>query len=342
MSEIPPSGPPTYGSAMRIAEIVDRLHRSPLGVSFPEIRERLGISDRTLSRYVQTLSQAWVDDQGEPLVTVERAEGLSWLRFRRKPLKLQGTAMELMSLFLALDVMRFLQGTVFRRGTEEVLDRLQALLDHSQAHQARLVLKDFRRKFLHWTEAPKDYRDQGAVIGSLVDALVFQKRVVLEYQAPGKPCREHRLAPLTLLMYKRALYLVGRKTEMDETSQLTFAVERIRWVHVQGPGFAYPEDYDPAQRFQHGFGLVQTGKPEQVALLFHAQVAANVASRNWHPSQVVNHRQEGTVELRFFIEIGDEFLAWVLSYGHLVRVLQPSHLVDTIKQRLENAFRQYP
>lgn len=52
------SDPPTYGSAARIAWIVDQLHRRPEGLSYRQIEQRLGISARTVLRYVNVLEEA--------------------------------------------------------------------------------------------------------------------------------------------------------------------------------------------------------------------------------------------------------------------------------------------
>jgi len=64
MSETPPGSKPTYGSAIRVAQIIHWLHGSPIGISTAELVNRLGISERTLARYLQTLRESFFDDSG--------------------------------------------------------------------------------------------------------------------------------------------------------------------------------------------------------------------------------------------------------------------------------------
>lgn len=344
MSETPPGSKPTYGSAIRVAQIIHWLHGSPIGISQAELVERLGISERTLARYIQTLRESFFDDDGEPLVEVARSDsGAGRLRFRRKGVKMEGNAYELMSLYLALDLMAFLEGTFLMSGAQDLLDRLQERVRKEHGHQTSLVLKDFHKKFFHRTEAPKDYSHLNDLLSQLVKALVLQKQVDIVYQSPGKPEKEHHLWPLSLLMYKRALYLVARRPseEPGKTRDLTFAVERVKSVRVSEEGFFYPQDYDPEQRFQNTFGLVRESDPYDVRLLFDATVARNVGSRTWHKTQKTVVHEDGSLEMSLTLDAGEEFIAWILGYGHHVRVIEPPELVTRIRQRLEQTLGQY-
>lgn len=345
MSKKPPSGKPNYGSAIRMAQITHWLHQHPFGLLLTELRQRLGISDRTLARYVQTLRDTFFDEHGAPAVEVARSGGQGRLRFTRKRVNMEGTAYELMSLYMALDLMAFLDGTFFHEGTQDVLDRLQKNLLRDHGNETALILKDFHKKFFHWTEAPKDYSAHNEILTSLVRALVLQKYVEMEYQSPGKAAKIHLIAPLSLLMYKRALYVVGRKkresTKPERERELTFAVERIHSVKLLTDSFFYPQDYKPEHRFRNSFGLVHETSPEPVCLWFHPRVAQNVSSRRWHPSQKTTQLESGGVELAFMLEIGVELLGWIMSYGPFVRVLQPSSLREQVAGQLREALHHY-
>lgn len=343
MSEIPPSSKPTYGSAIRVAQILHWLHGAPLGLSRNELTRRLGVSDRTLRRYIETLQESFSDDDGQPLVELLPTDAGGRLRFRRRGVHMEGSAYELMSLYLALDLMAFLEGTFLMDGAQDVLDRLQERLRREHGHQTALVLKDFRKKFFHRSEAPRDYSHLNELLADLVKALVLQKQVQLSYRASGGQEKQHQIWPLSLLMYKRALYLVARRhsDEPGKTRDLTFAVERIASARVLESGFFYPQDYDPATRFQNTFGLVQEATPEPIRLRFEATVAQNVASRRWHHTQQAEILDDGALELRFVLDAGEEFLAWLLGYGHYVRVLEPPALADRLAERYRLALAQY-
>ncbi len=337
MSEFPPSFAPTYGSASRTIQIVHWLHQSPLGVSLDELRDRLNVSDRTIARYVQVLKEALIGDDGQPLVEVIRTEGASRLRFRRRELPLDGSALELLSLFLALDLMAFLEGTLFRDGARDVMQRFHELMRRTGNHKAALLMKDFDRKFHHWSEAPKDYRQMNRQLELIIDGLIRQHHLEIQYQAPQRDAKSHLIEPLTLLMYKRGLYLIGRKVG-QQARDLTFAVERIRAVKVCEEGFSYPSNYDPAQRFQHHFGLVG-GEAEDLVLWFNAQVAENVVSRTWHPSQEMERLRDGSALLSMHVAVNEELISWMLSYGSYLSVISPKKLRDTVEDRHRQALQ---
>ncbi|MDJ0836993.1 MAG: WYL domain-containing protein [Acidobacteriota bacterium] len=342
MSDTPPSSKPNYGSAIRVAQIIHWLHEFPYGISLQELRGRLGISERTLARYIQTLKESFYDDEGEALVEVAKGGSQGRLRFKRRGLDMEGTAYELMSLYMALDLMAFLEGTFIQEGAQEALDRLQNTLRKRHGHETALVLKDFHKKFFTWTEAPKDYSDQNEMLDQLVKALVMQRWIEIRYnRGSGAPDKTHCLKPLSMLMFKRGLYLVGRKPKNSEELTLTFAVERIKEVAILEESFAYPQDYEPESRFRNQFGMVQSGEPKRVLLHFHKQVAPNVGSRQWHHSQQVDTREDGSLNLTLELDLGEELLSWILGYGHYVTVMEPPELRAMVIDRLKQALDRY-
>ncbi|MCB1042754.1 MAG: transcriptional regulator [Acidobacteria bacterium] len=333
MSEFPPGTAPSYGSATRVIQIVYWLHQSPLGLGLTELAERLSVSERTVNRYVHVLQEALVDDDGRSMVETVRHQAGVRMRFRKRTTPLDGSALELLSLFLALDLMKFLEGTLIREGARDLMDRFRDLLQKTGNHKAALMMKDMDRKFFHWSEAPKDYSHKNQVLERLIDSLVRQHHVKISYQAPQRDSKIHVIMPLTLLMYKRGLYVIGRA----DTKTLTFAVERIQEAWVLETGFAYPVDYDPATRFQHHFGLMG-GKAEEIVLRFDAQVAENVVSRVWHPDQRVERLDDGSARLWLHVAPSQEFIGWLLSYGAFVQIETPAHLRQALAARHRAAF----
>lgn len=338
MSDVPPSGKPTYGAAMRVAQIIHWLHEHPIGLSLKDLTDRLGISERTLARYLKEIKSNFLDHDGVPLVEVVRQGGGSRLRFRRRDVTMQGSAYELMSLYMALDFMTFLDGTFIHEGAQDVFDKILNAVHKTQGHQVSMVMKDFKKKFFHFTEAPKDYSSHNDVLEKLVQALVHQKKIRMVYQSPRGPKKTHELAPLTMLMYKRALYLVGRRETDPERPErkrdLTFAVERIAEVHLQSESFWYPEDYLPEQRFQSSFGLISERAPQKVSLLFDKLVAQNVASRRWHHSQKNQFKRDGNLHMTLHLADSVELKSWIMSYGRYVQVLEPDSLIDSLREDL--------
>lgn len=346
MSESPPSSKPTYGAAMRVAQIIHWLHEHPIGINIKDLAQELSIHDRTLSRYLKEIRESFLDHDGESLVEIVRQGGGSRLRFRRRDVNMQGSAYELMSLYMALDFITFLDGTFIHEGALDVFEKIQSAIYKTQGHQVSLVMKDFKKKFFHFTEAPKDYSNHNAVLEQLVKALVNQKKIHITYQKSQRTePRRHELAPLSMLMYKRGLYLVGRRdvdpNRPDRKRDLTFAVERIASVSLLEDSFAYPEDYDPSRRFQSSFGLISDNEPCRIVLQFTKLVAPNVAGRRWHHSQKTQTKRDGSLHMTLHLEPNVELRSWIRSYGPHVKVLEPQSLIDTLRDELQAALAQY-
>ena len=56
-----PSRKPSYGTATRLARIIYGLLSRPYGWSFEAIQQEIGISDRTLRRYIAVCRHEFVD-----------------------------------------------------------------------------------------------------------------------------------------------------------------------------------------------------------------------------------------------------------------------------------------
>lgn len=348
MNDQPPGLRPTYGAAGRLAQIIHLLHSHPMGLTFADLTDRLGVSQRTLARYVATLREQFGPHEGLPSVEVvrngSRPGRLRFRRVREDDDIAPGTAYELLSMYLALDLMNFLEGTVLGDVAQDLLDRFQTHLLRENNHEATLLLKDFDKKFFHWSEAPKDYHKQGNIIHELINAIVMQKELTISYKSPQQHrIKEHTLKPLSLLMYKRALYLVGRKPPKEEGQperDLTFAVERIRSTSMSGASFFYPEDYNPKGRFMSSFGLVQDKEISEVKLIWDERVAENIQSRRWHPSQQFKTLENGDLEMTLDVQPGSEFIAWLQSYLPFVEVVAPDSLRQQLRENLQKAMEK--
>jgi predicted DNA-binding transcriptional regulator YafY len=348
MTDQPPGLKPTYGAAGRLAQIIHLLHTHPMGLTYADLQERLGVHQRTLARYIATLREQFGPHEGFPNVEVvrngSRPSRLRFQRVRDVDDIAPGSAYELLSMYLALDLMNFLNGTVLGDVAQDLLDRFQSHLLREKNHEATLLLKDFDKKFFHWSEAPKDYKDQSSVINQVINAIVVQRELTIGYKSPNRHrTKEHTVKPLSLLMYKRALYLVGRKPPKEEGAperDLTFAVERIRTAHVSETSFFYPEDYNPKGRFMSSFGLVQGDAKTDVELIWDPVVAENIKSRKWHPSQTFEEMDDGRILMRLNVQTGSEFMAWLQSYLPFVEVRSPQTLRDQLRDNLQKALKK--
>jgi predicted DNA-binding transcriptional regulator YafY len=77
-----------------------------------------------------------------------------------------------------------------------------------------------------------------------------------------------------------------------------------------------------------------------VRIAFHGASAHAVAEREWHPSQHIETRRNGTVVLSLKVADTLELRRWILSFGSEAEVLEPLSLRDEIRDEVQTLLDQ--
>lgn len=80
---------------------------------------------------------------------------------------------------------------------------------------------------------------------------------------------------------------------------------------------------------------------ETIAIEFTRDVADYVESREWHKSQQIEERTDGSIVLHLEVSNDQPLRSWILSFGSHARVLAPASLADGIRGELERAHEVY-
>ena len=119
----------------------------------------------------------------------------------------------------------------------------------------------------------------------------------------------------------------------------TFALQRVRKLSVLDEKFTPGEV--PDEPYRNSMGPYSGGKTETVEIEFRPSVAPYIEEREWHPSQQILRRDDGSIVLSLQISVDPALRCWVLGFGHHARVLTPSSLATDILEELEEAREQY-
>ncbi len=329
------SRPATYGAATRLARIVHGLAERPAGWRLAAIREALGVSERTLQRYVAALRAEVTDANGRPAIEVVRHGEARALRLGRRDAGADATAYQALSLYLALTVFRFLEGTVLEQGVEHLWRQFHARLPH--AWRARIA--NFDRKFYAIPFTPKDYAAQDDTLDLIVRCLIDQRRMRIDYAPLGGERRTHRFDPYTLAVYRGGLYLIGFSHERRRIIYL--AVERIHCAEPLDDRFNYPASYSPARHTAGEFGLIEGPETAVELLIRDRETAALLRARRLHPTQRFEDRDDGTARLTMRVRGTEELVNWILGFGAHLEVLGPTALRREVAARLAEARALY-
>ena len=326
---------PTYGAAARLVRLLHGLSSRPRGWSFAAVEAELGISERTLLRYLAACRRELVDGDGRPIIETFRQGSGRMLRLAESGRVEESAAYQVLVLYFALSVFQFLEGTVIKEGVADLWERF--LRSVPAAQRGRLT--DLQRKFYTVPHAMKDYRAFDAQLDAIVFCLVHNRRMRIDYAAVSGASKVHEFEPYTLVMYRGGLYLLGRSLRRGKV--LTLAVERMRHVERLATTFEFPAGYTPEKHSEGIFGIIE-GPQTQVELLINdAQTRAYLEARRIHPTQQFRPRRDGSAVLTMTVRGTDELKYWILGFGPHVEVRRPASLRAEVAALLDAAARAY-
>ncbi len=305
------------------------------GVTIDELMVLYKTSKRTIYRDLEAL-----EAQGYPLIREQKGLHQTAIRMRpgftNLPQVTLGLA-EIVSLYVIRSQIHFLSGTNFQADMDRLFDRLEKGLPEKDQKQLRSI----GRKFFPRPEAPKSYEAKIDLIDDLIDALIRQHKVDLEYRPPaGKTANtRHRVRPYTLLTYQEGLYLIG----FSETAGgiRTFAVDRMVDLQpLRTSLFDYPEEFTPSEYLADSFGIIR-GEPVKIRIRFSPGVATFIAERRFHPGQKITRHADGSLTLEMRVAVSPELVTLLLGYGPDAKVLEPESLAATVADRQRQAAKQY-
>jgi predicted DNA-binding transcriptional regulator YafY len=188
-----------------------------------------------------------------------------------------------------------------------------------------------------YKEAPPD------VLWPLVNAIRERRMCRVTYGAPGgdPPEKTYDVLPLKLFAYQGALYLMCQLPWAS--SPTTLHLHRLRGLRVLRKKGKPPRDFDPRKLETAAFGVFASGNPTTYRLRFDPGVAPYIRERSWHPTQRLDERADGGVDLRFRCDASPEVASWVQSWGDGVEVLAPASLrreLGALGEWLSSTYRE--
>lgn len=168
-------------------------------------------------------------------------------------------------------------------------------------------------------------------------AIAARTALECQYETPSEgPGIEPRdpepflFEPYALLFSVRAWYAIGRHARRDAVRCLKLS----RFIQVVPTEHRYtiPTDFSVESHLGNAWRLIKGAKEHEVVLRFDPPIGETVADTLWHPTQVVEHNQDGSIVLRFTVAGLDEIVWWILSMGPSCRVVEPPSLIERVRE----------
>jgi len=186
-----------------------------------------------------------------------------------------------------------------------------------------------------------DYTPHQGTIETLMQAIREGLTCRLVYQPAGGREAERRFAPVKLMAYREAMYVLGFKLEgtgpPGPEHARTLAVHRIRSTELLDE--AIPEELpDPAEPGLFGFRMSETFR---VKVKFAACVADYVCERQWSEDQKLTRQKNGKVVLEFSAQSEPEVVSWILGFGSTAELLAPRRLLKRLQAEVAALAQKY-
>jgi len=308
--------------------------RSPHGRELGALADELEVSRKTAERYAKVMVEEVPAPDGQPLLELVRPNGRPLLRLRGSAGGVDSNAYQAASVFFALASLRVLQGTVVHEGATEIWEKFKKSLPSD----TRRAIEQVERKFYYVPFAAKDYASLADHLDTVLRSVLRQERLEVLYRnATGRRSR-HDFEPYTVVLYRDALYLLGRSQR--HRTPVYLAVDRIESVRRTGERFTLPPTYSPAA-LTHDVPGIWSGAEARVALRLRGRAAELIPERVVHPSQTFDRLRGGATLMRLTVHGWQELAWWVLSWGGDVEVLEPPEMRAFVRRSVQAAARLY-
>jgi predicted DNA-binding transcriptional regulator YafY len=302
-----------FDSMMTILNRVDGGEK----VTVRSFREELGVSERTVHRYLETLQAS-----GYPLYFDRQRE--RYVFPEGYALKKPGLTFEES---LALALAKKMVG-VLGEDLGKHLDRIR------QKMAARPM-----------AETPKIFvREDGRVKGGdylevLNQAALNFQRVELTYQALSSRKKTNRRVDPDYIFYQEGLWYLRGYCALREDFR-TFALDQILSLKLLDDYFV-PKRRPEEEELMASFGSFLDGEAVDVVLRFDPGIKGYIQRKKWHPSQQEKDLSGGRLEARFRVNGLEGISRWIYRWLPQVEVIAPAELREKMKEDLRKALEKY-
>jgi predicted DNA-binding transcriptional regulator YafY len=323
----------------RVAQLRDLLERRPQGLTLSEMAEKLGVSARTMRRYLNEIKRDY-DLEGKPV----RGGGprLWSVPGKELPRKVELRRTQIYALLAARRLFEPMRGSTLYEEVSFATEKLSALAQRpGRGPNAGLADARLEERFLYLPHAPTDYSGHTDALDDLFQAVSDLRPLSLRYEGGSRADGARILIhPYAMVLHRDAIYCLGLFVEKNEVR--TYRLDRMRDTQcLYAEVFALPKDFDVELYFQGEFGIWRSEERHRVIVEFDAQAAPYVRSRRVHRTQKLTALPGGG--LRLSMQIGDltPVTSWVLEWGPRARVVEPPALVAMVRSQLKEAAAQY-
>jgi len=288
------------------------------------------VSERTIHRDLKQLK----DTFGAPLTFDSDKNGYCYCESTWNLPSILFTEKELLALLIAKNATLHYTGIPY---CEDLVKAFEKIVKYTPKDKA-MSLGEIEKMYSFRFSGSRQFNPE--ILNSISRALKKSNCIKMTYYTASRNEENERIVnPYHLDNLRGDWYLIGHCQLRKDIR--VFALNRIRSCYVLGKTFEPDPDFDYNQYIKDAFGIIRTENPVHLAVQFWGFEATLARERNWHESQRIEERPDGSAIIHLHVTGFEEVKRWVLASGGYIKVLEPSWFAEEIKKELEKALNRY-
>lgn len=236
--------------ASRVLAMLELLQDRP-GISGPALADELGVTTRTIRRYVVTLQE-----MGIPVEPMAGRTGGYWLRpgFRMPPLMFSPE--EAIGLSIALLASRTSASAELPKPVTQALTKIERVLPRELLERIETIRSSLLLPEAPYTTMESDSFPNPTVLATLAQATITSRRCWMRYGRPDGDETARQVDPYGIVVHLGRWYLHAYCHLRGD--RRTFRIDRIRRVDLLESAFVQPADLDVRAAVMASLALVRS------------------------------------------------------------------------------------
>lgn len=180
-------------------------------------------------------------------------------------------------------------------------------------------------------------------IEPIFNAIIKKEAIEIIYQKAKSEPEKKVISPYILKEHRNRWYCVGYDN-LNRKQTKIYSLDRIQNVEYSAKPYWSDTDFDIENYFKFSLGIYHyiDKKPEIVKLEFYDYFIEIIQNHPLMPTQKTKLTKRGkALEVELEVYNSKELVSEILKYGELVKVLSPSSLADTIKEKVKRLSNLY-
>ncbi len=174
-----------------------------------------------------------------------------------------------------------------------------------------------------------------------VTSVLWRKRLKISYRSltnDGKP-KERTVSPQTLLRYRGNWYMDAYCHSSEEIR--TFLLSRIISLEPLSADSITVPNKELTERYVNSYGIFSGTAQNSAKIRFTGIAAKVIVQEEWHPDQIMEKQEDGSIILQIPYARADELIMDVLKWGSEAEVLESDELRAEISERIKKMQKLY-